>query len=131
MKLTKEQCIEAIKKEPLHPGRYFMDEGLDCEVCAVGAIIRNTLDESFHNTFTGLVVTQGDCVAFHINEIDIALRRKNYLGAVSMAFEHFCEEFSREEGHPTHDELELIRAETINFIEEFIPDKFEIELPEV
>lgn len=40
--VTKEQIIEAIKTEPLVPGRWVqsLDDGNECGVCAVGAVLR-------------------------------------------------------------------------------------------
>jgi hypothetical protein len=91
MRITRGQVLKAIKKEKLRPGQWVWDHvDPKCEVCAVGAVLRNA----------GMAPTDIDWSAPRIcqykfvqgdGSIPAQLRRGNYLGALSMKFERLCE----------------------------------------
>lgn len=88
-KISKEKVIEAIVKEPLASGKFFDLEagyGIDdgkCEVCAVGAILRNTKKREFSS-----IDAENACHEIYTSDcLETAYETENFLSILSSEFE--------------------------------------------
>lgn len=138
---NKKTIIKALEKEPLIAGRFFEKEyDKNCSVCAVGAVIRNSIkDVDLYTTRTANKMTNdlSICNSFglesKLNEIDDVINQFHYLSALSMFHEHMAATsmkkveiddvitvFKDEESESNH------RMELINFVEAYFPDEFNI-----
>jgi hypothetical protein len=107
--ITKKNAIKAVMTEPLKGNQWFHDGNVSkCEVCAVGAVLRNSTN------FKNVSYTRAVDMAYQVVDVDYytvsssgyeyngydykgtyrdALENKNYMGALSMYFEHLYESF--------------------------------------
>lgn len=130
MKITKEQVLTAIKTEPLKAGSFLRADGKpinECEVCAVGAVMRNVLnnkieDEDDFHKLCGRVTRE----QFIDNDVDVLLKNENYLGALSNYFEEMIDCKTWVPGDinliATQDDIK----ELVTFVEENFPEEFEV-----
>ena len=81
--ISRKECINAIMNEPLKVSKWFHGRRKDCSVCAVGAILRRT------DRTCQLDGDEATMMRDATNEeyIDIHLKDKNYLAALSCFFE--------------------------------------------
>lgn len=130
LNLTKNQVIKALKTEPLRAGAFFNTEKRDsfsdtpaeCRVCAVGAVLRNSLGkkilkESNDSQLGDLAegYCQGQYIDYNSQEL---LKEKNYLGALSNYFEYLMK---REKSkHASAAVVERL----VNFVNKNFPNKF-------
>jgi hypothetical protein len=127
--IKKKVAIEAVLTEPLKKGEWFHSEYFKvCEVCAVGAVLRNTLNSE---RLTTLYDEGGgiDALCKHKFNSSDAKRylfgyignynETNYLGNLSMLFEHLMS-ISKKGIGPE------VRLELVNLIEATWPDEFTI-----
>lgn len=96
--ITKAQVIKAIREEPLTPQvfvGYPIRDGQKCSVCAVGAVMRQSIPlikkdklEWVCRQATG----DGEVSSTTPERVASMLREKHYLNALSATFEDQCEE---------------------------------------
>jgi len=129
LKLTKNKVIKAIKTEPLRAGAFFKDEKTNiysesCFVCAVGAVLKNSLDKRVLNlapTSTLSEIAMGYCRGTAVDHnIKRLLNEKNYLGALSNYFEYIMQ---REKSK--HASASVVKR-LVNFVEKNFPKKFNV-----
>lgn len=90
MIITKSDVLKALESERLSPGRWVNYEDPSCPVCAVGAVLRGQgLDDEAVEDSAAFVCQMKYCPSD--GSIPLALTEGNYLGALSMQFERFCE----------------------------------------
>lgn len=99
MKIKRSTIIKAIRDNELHRGLYFGHEDISddprtCEVCAVGAIIRDVIkskDLSYLITVTNFLTRGGLSIGDHPEEvsdlIQDLLSEEQYFNAISVKFE--------------------------------------------
>lgn len=135
--ITKTECIKALEEENLEPGPFFgkqYGENIKCNVCAVGAILRQTtavensiiIDKGDSdpvwtrfmklNSFASVALGAGACKVKEINQIAQLIEEKKFLPALSSYFE---DDWSGK----TIDEK---RKNCIDFVETYFPDCFQI-----
>lgn len=120
--IYREQILKALLTEPLQGGQWVEKEYLheigDCRVCAVGAILRSCLkmtNSEIHEN--GARVTNNRCVRNglydNINYPKNELKKKNYLGALSIFFEDLV--YRRNDGATPNDRVKLCKFVLDNF----------------
>lgn len=129
-KLSKKKVIEAILTEPLKPGRFFhisrkynSDEQFDdgqCSVCAVGAVLRKTINKNF-NSQSGFTVVGDYYTGDRLHEAYIG---DNFLSILSTEFESYCDSFGGREDI----EYDEVRFHLLNVIEASCPEVLEFEV---
>lgn len=100
IKITKSQLLDAIETEPLRAGDIIKKVGSedynDCEVCAVGAILRRKLTHINEvNKLTEVAFSYLDQYGYYcagyIRRVPNLLKSKKYLNALSVKFENLSE----------------------------------------
>lgn len=120
MKFTKKECIEAVISEPLEFGQWNEHSNNKCNVCAVGAILRQTQgingDREINNTM--MRNSRGSC--YKEMAIKNHLKNGNYLHALSCYFESLEQEVPHNTSPNTK-----VRLALVSFIEAEFPNRFE------
>lgn len=122
--ITKSQIISSIKNSTLKGGSFFYDKSNieNCEVCAVGAIIREVLGVEYCEERIAEDLCQGsfgEC-----DNLKALIEEENWLGALSVFFERKMSEDFWVEHATVREKLEII-----NFIEDYFPPELEVEIP--
>lgn len=130
MKITKEQVLTALRFEPLAAGNFIRVDGKplsECNVCAVGAVMRNVLNKNIENEddFSLLCkqVTKDEFIDLDTDEL---LLEGNYLGALSNYFEQMMDSRYEWGNLETTVATNTDRARLITFVEEKFPEEFEV-----
>lgn len=139
--VTKKQILKAIKSEPLRGGswvRSFGRDYADCEVCAVGAVLRNTFrKKTVKRLVEDLII--GAVICNQIFSIDDywpgatrqLKREKNYMGLLSVKFEYLwanhvtghCDD----NGDWVYVGVDTVRKKLSKFVQEHFPNKVTFE----
>lgn len=142
MLFTHALIIEALRKEPLAPGMWVEHFSLQavgtCNVCAVGAVLRHAFGMTNLRIFQVAPILTLNEGADSYTDRDLArdaadglVAEKNYLGALSVWFEHRADavfEFDLNCGakmpldHP-------FREEMVQWVTENLPESFEVDEP--
>lgn len=140
MIITKKQVITALENEPLRPGQFIRYDKKpigDCQVCAVGAVMRTVLNNNIEHRdeFSSLCENVTD-FQYVGEDTDELLQNKNYMGALSNYFEEMM--FDNDDGKNEWDDDEdddgapivesRHRKELIQFVNDNFPEQFEVEV---
>lgn len=127
-KVTKKQIIEAVMTEPLVAGMFFATAGGDrelttCPVCAVGAVLRKTVQpDNLNLHFSGRLATNA---MYNADDLDDAYESRNFLAILSTEHEAFAEQFNSipDDGIAETEliNVDLQRLHLLNVIEAFCP----------
>ena len=134
---TKEEVLKAIETEDLLPGAFAENNGF-CSVCAVGSLLRNLLPgtnlSSINELGTSMVTV---AVVFRPQErfpayqraLERALGRRDYLSAISIAFEGICDGERQGDKNPNYVyPMDRIRRNLRALLIKDLPDVIEIKL---
>ena len=130
--ITKQQVLKALRNEPLEGGQFFANDKPNCNVCAVGAVLREVSFETWFKKmdirFTVSRVV-GDMVWLggfsHIGDWRQALKDKQYLSALSIKFEKLL---TSADGYGTQNVTPRRRQIMIDFVERYFPTSFTVTL---
>ncbi len=144
--ITKKNAIKAVMTEPLKGNQWFHDGNVSkCEVCAVGAVLRNSTSLKNTSYYRALnmaekvvkindyTVSADGCKNFwDQDDYQDALKDKNYMGALSMYFEYLYDSLGYDKTGQYYKEISLKHLKTIrlalhDFIVAEFPDKFVVE----
>lgn len=128
--ITKQNMIDAVKTEPLAPGVWISMVGtIDCEVCAVGGVLRaagvqeDSINQVANNcTSYSHVEWNSECEDSGWRDIDDLLEDYiddgKYLAALSIKFEDLANDSS----------IATARVELVEWIEDNIPSDMKISI---
>ena len=126
--ITREQVIEAIKKEPLKAGRFFhtstSNSSKTCKVCAVGAVLRETIPNSNSDMANEFIGNYEFVSIFSWDGSDDILKglpsmppeEGSWLNWLSLAFETLMDKYQND--------LSVVRPYLIEFVEDTFPESF-------
>jgi len=121
MKITKKLCIEAVMTEPLRFGSFNEKNNSHCDVCAVGAILRQENMNNENNIFR-FMKKKSKGSFLNKRSINKHLKHGNYLHALSCYFENLY--YYPINNNDLAKSME-IRSALVHFIEAFFPKTFE------
>lgn len=118
--IKKKQVLEAIASEPLAPGMFIdVDRNPNCNVCAVGAVLRSELGKKLTSDHGYAVCTDGYSVKSDL-ELKGIYQSENFLSILSCEFETAA--------HETEDDMDFCRFHALMVAEGMCPDTLEFEI---
>ena len=136
-KIKKEDIIKAIKTESLEAGCWIDVDFSNCKVCAVGAIVKQTLEKN--NLLSVRRVdsicelnTENECIDADEYQTSDSLKDKQWLTAISGYFEReWRRSVDRNSGaYLSRHQKYRVKQKTIKFVEKNIPKSFFIQIPD-
>ena len=127
MLIEKKIVIKALENEPLSFGHFFNNPNNEknCEVCAVGAVIRKTLGKNINKFDVShlkeycIFVTRN---MFLGQNVKCLLKEKNYLGALSCYFEaHDSDGYNLPAVVDS-----VLRKKLVSFVKKNFPTRFKV-----